>query len=148
MDIKIRKASEDDFPALLSLIKEFASFLGKSEKVRITLDDLKQDKEYFQCILALDDKNKIIGYALYFYTFYTWTGKAIYLDDLFVKEEYRRHSVGSMLMYSLIDIAKRNNCRSLKWQVLNWNTKAIGFYKKIGATVGDDNLNCDLAIIR
>ena len=146
MEIKIRKAEEQDMPALLGLIKEFATFLNKPEKVKINIDDLIREKDHFQCLFAENDKGKIMGYALFFCTFHTWGGKAIYLDDLYIKEEYRRHSVGSMLIYALVDQAKRQNCKSLRWQVLNWNKEAIDFYKKLGATVGDDNLNCDLAI--
>jgi len=142
MEYKIRKSTEQDLPAIFSLVKEFASYLGKSEKVKTSLADFKRGKDSFHCLLVETDKGEIIGYALFNFAFHTWTGKAIYLDDLYVKEEYRRCKIGSQLIYALIDFAKENDCKCLRWEVLEWNTKAMDFYKKLGATVGDDNLNC------
>ncbi len=146
MNISIRKSTEKDIPVLFNMIKEFATYLGKSEKVKISIDDLTRDKESYHCYLAENEKGEAIGYALYCYTYHTWSGKAIYLDDLYVKEKYRRFSVGTMLACALIDLARQTNCKSLQWQVLDWNKEAIAFYKKLGATVGDDNLNCNYEI--
>ncbi len=148
MDIKIRTATEKDFPTIISMIKEFAAYLGKAEKVKVTLEDMKKENACFQCLIAEDSANKPIGYAFYSYLFHTWSGKTIYLEDLFVKEKYRGNSVGTILITALIDTAKRNNCNGLQWHVLDWNEKAINFYRKIGATVGDDKLNCYLHINR
>lgn len=128
------------------MIKEFAAYLGKMDKVKITLDDLIRDKDNYYCYIAENEKGDALGYALYCYTYHTWTGKSIYLDDLYVREKYRRSSVGTMLACALIDLARQSNCKSLKWQVLNWNNEAVEFYKKMGATVGDDNLNCNYEI--
>lgn len=146
MNIKIRKSTEKDLPVVFNLIKEFAAYLGKEGKVKTSLEDFRRNKDLFYCLLAETQENEVVGYALFFYTFHTWTGKAVYLDDLYVKEEYRRCSVGSKLVYALIDFAKENSCKTLRWEVLDWNDKAIAFYKKLGATVGDDKLNCSYTI--
>ena len=146
MNISIRKTQENDIPVLVDMIKEFATYLGKSDKVKINKEDLIRDKDNYQCYLAENEKGEALGYAFYTYTYHTWSGKSIYLDDLYVREKYRRFSVGTMLACALIDLAKQTNCKSLQWQVLNWNEEAIAFYKKIGATVGDDNLNCNFDI--
>lgn len=146
MDISIRKTTEKDIPVLFDMIKEFASYLDKADRVKIKIEDLVRDKDNYLCYLAENESGEPLGYALYCYTYHTWSGKAIYLDDLFVKEEYRRFSVGTMLACALIDLARQTNCKSLQWQVLDWNKEAIAFYKKIGATVGDDNLNCHFEI--
>lgn len=142
MDIKIRKATQEDYQSVFRLVKEFAAFLGKSENVKTTIDDFINQSDYFSCLLAENSKGDVIGYTLFSTIFHTWSGKSIYLDDLFVKEEYRQHSVGTMLVCSLIEYAKQNQVNSLNWQVLEWNESAIHFYKKMGATVGDDNINC------
>lgn len=146
MNIRIRQATEQDLPAVFSLIKEFAEYLGKSDKIKTSLEDFRRNKDSYYCLLGETPDKEIAGYALYCFSFHTWTGKAIYLDDLYVKEEYRRCSVGSKLIYSLIDFAKENSCKTLRWEVSDWNDKAIAFYKKLGATVGDDNLNCSFTI--
>lgn len=146
MDISIRKATEKDIPVIFAMIKEFAAYLDKADKVKISIENLTMEKDNYHCYLAENEKGDPIGYAFYFYTYHTWTGKAIYLDDLYVKEKYRRFSVGTMLTCALIDLARQNNCKSIRWQVLDWNKEAISFYKKLGATVGDDNLNCNYEI--
>lgn len=142
MNISIRKSTEKDIPVIFNMIKEFATYLGKADKVKISIDELIKEKDNYHCYLAENEKGDAIGYAFYFYTYHTWTGKSIYLDDLYVKEKYRRLSVGTILACALIDLARQTKCKSLRWQVLEWNKEAISFYKKLGATVGDDSLNC------
>lgn len=142
MDIQIRKATEQDLPKVFKLVKEFASFLEKTDKVHTSVDDFIKNQEYYSCFLAENMKGETMGYALFSTMFHTWSGKSIYLDDLFVKDEYRRCSIGTMLICSLIDYAKSQDVNNLNWQVLEWNKTAINFYKKLGANVGDDNMNC------
>lgn len=142
MNIHIRTYEEDDLRTVFALVKEFAAYLGTSAKVKTSLADFERGKDFFYCLLAETDDKDIVGYALFSFSFHTWTGKAIYLDDLYVKEEYRRLSVGTQLIKALIAFAKENRCKSIKWEIPNWNQEAIAFYKKMGITVGDDNLNC------
>lgn len=146
MEIKIRRSEEKDFPQILKLVKEFAEYLGKADQVKTTVDDYIKEQDNFVCLLAETSKGEIAGYALFYYTFHTWSGKTIFLEDLFVKEKYQKQKLGTMFMCSLVDFAKQNHCKNIEWTVLDWNDKAIGFYKKIGAVVGNDNLYCTFEV--
>lgn len=145
MDMEIRQASEKDFAQIYDLVKEFATFIKTPEKVSITVDQMIRDKEIFQCLVAVDS-DKIIGFATYFYSYHSWTGKALYIDDLYVKDQYRGRGTGSKLFDALLDIAKEESCKKVKWQVSNWNSKAIEFYKKRGAVINDVEINCELKL--
>ncbi|MEO7766178.1 MAG: GNAT family N-acetyltransferase, partial [Ferruginibacter sp.] len=144
MNISIRKGSQQDFPAILSLIKEFAIFQKTPEKVKVSLEEMEEGKDLFQCFIAETGQHRIIGFASYFFAYYSWTGKALYLDDLYVTETFRKQKVGSLLLNALIDLANMEQCKKMRWQVSNWNANAIGFYKKIGASIDDVEINCDL----
>jgi diamine N-acetyltransferase len=146
MTVTIRKANEEDFRAILSLIKEFAVFQRTPEKVTITLGQMIKEKNLFQCLVAATDDNEIIGFATFFFAYYSWTGKALYLDDLFVRESFRKQSIGRKLLNSIIHLAKDAQCKKVRWQVSNWNVNAINFYKKLGATIDDVEINCDFNI--
>jgi diamine N-acetyltransferase len=145
MSIVIRKSTEVDIPAIFSLLKEFTTFQQTPEKLYVTEKQMKEDKDIFQCFVAEDTSvNSIVGYACFSIIYYSWSGKALYLDDLYVKETYRGHNIGSMLMNSVIALAKENNCKKMRWQVSKWNTNAQAFYEKLGATIDDVEINCDL----
>lgn len=145
MNTTIRKADEQDFPAIISLIKEFSVFQKTPEKVTITLDQMRKDKNIFQCLVAESDK-EIAGFATFFFTYYSWTGKGLYLDDLYVKESFRNHAIGKKILDAVIHLAKSEQCKNVRWLVSNWNINAIEFYKKAGATVDEIDLNCNLII--
>ena len=104
---------------------------------------LFRSKDYFKCLVAENDENEIIGFALYFYAYFTWIGKSLYLDDLFVKKEYRNQGVAKKFLNEIFEDARRENCKRVRWQVLDWNTDAIEFYKKIGAKLDNEWINCD-----
>ena len=88
--------------------------------------------------------NKIIGIAVYFIKYSTWKGKGLYLDDLFVTEKFRGKGIGKKLFDIIIEEAKKIKAKQLHWQVLDWNTPAIDFYKKYGATIDAEWLDCKL----
>jgi len=143
MDLTIRKATEEDFPGILLLINEFAAFQKTPEKVIITLDQMINEKEYFQCFVAEAGDDEIAGFATFFIVYYSWSGKAVYLDDLYVKEDYRKQGIGKQLLETVINLARDQQCKKVRWQVSGWNTNAIEFYKKIGATIDKTEINCD-----
>ena len=145
MTIEIRKAETIDFSQIYSLIKEFASFIETPEKVITTPSQMIQDKDYFHCFVAVD-KDEVVGFSTYFIAYYSWTGKTIYLDDLYVLENYRGLGIGNKLLDKIIETAKTENCKKVRWQVSNWNNKAIEFYKKRGATIDEVEINCDLRL--
>jgi len=145
MNFIIRKAREDDFKFVHALVKEFATFIKTPEKVSITVDQMIKDKDFFNCIIAIEN-NTTIGFATYFFTYYSWTGKALYIDDLYVKDSCRGKGIGTKLFDTLFDIAKEEKCIKVKWQVSNWNENAINFYKKRGADIDCVEINCELKL--
>jgi diamine N-acetyltransferase len=142
----IRAATISDFVAVLLLIKDFATFQKSPDKVVVTLEHMKQSKDFFKCLVAETDKGEIIGYTTFYTVYYTWTGKATYLDDLYVSPAHRSNKIGTRLMEKVFDIAREEHCTKVRWQVSHWNKAAIDFYKKMGASVDDVELNCDLVI--
>src|SRR6185312_4925684 len=145
MKIVIRKATEKDFPAIITLINEFAAFQKTPEKVSITLEQMVTDKDIFKCLVAVSE-NEIAGFATYFFTYHSWSGKGLHLDDLYVKKSFRKTGTGKKLLDNIIHLAKEDNCKNVRWMVLAWNHIAIDFYKKIGAPVDEIDLNCNLKI--
>jgi len=142
MKFNIRQATEDDFPAILELIKELARFERAPDKVTNNLDQMKSEKDLFRCFVAETQEKEIVGMALYFYAYYTWVGKSLYLEDLIVNEAYRKHKIGTELLRKVMETAKDENCKRVRWQVLDWNEPAINFYRKTGAEISSEWLNC------
>ena len=138
MKFTIRKATEDDFPAILELIKELARFERAPDKVTNNLDQMKSEKDLFRCYVAETQDRGIVGMALFFYAYYTWVGKSLYLEDLIVNEDYRKHKIGTELLRKVMQTAKDENCK----RVLAWNEPAINFYRKTGAEISSEWLNC------
>lgn len=142
MNFNIRKATEADFPAILSLIKELAEFEKAPEKVTNSVEQMKQEKDFFRCFVAETGNKEVVGIALYFFAYYTWVGKSLYLDDIYVKESFRKQKIGTELLREVFRVARDENCKRVRWQVLNWNKPAIQMYEKSGAEIDDEWLNC------
>lgn len=142
MKINIREATESDFPAILSMIKELAEFEKAPEKVTNSVEQMNREKDQFRCFVAETESNEIVGMALWFFAYYTWVGKSLYLDDLYVKEQYRKNKVGTALLRKIFEVASAEGCQRVRWQVLNWNQSAIEMYRKSGAEIDDEWLNC------
>lgn len=140
----IRKAENADFAHILELIKELADFELSLDKVINQVNFMEQEQNLFGCFVAEDKNTKeIIGIALYFFAYYTWTGKSLYLEDLYVKDKYRGRGIGQKLLENIFSLAKKENCRRLRWQVLKWNKDAIKLYEKLGAKIDGEWYNCD-----
>jgi GNAT superfamily N-acetyltransferase len=146
MNTLTRKADQQDYPTILSLIKEFAIFQKTPEKVTITLDQMMEARELFQCFVAETADKQIAGFASFYFVYNSWSGKGLYLDDLYVVDAFRKQGVGKQLLESIIQLAKEEHCKKLRWQVSKWNANAIEFYKKMGAVVDDTEINCDLLL--
>lgn len=140
----ITPITEKDFDELILLFKEFSIFEKSPEKMINSKEKMTLEKDYIHGFIARDKNDEIIGYATCFFTYHTWIGKSLYMDDLYVREKYRGKGVGSRLIKKVIAFAKEKECNKLRWQVSNWNASAIEFYKKIGADINDVQLNCDL----
>lgn len=132
----IRKAQRQDVPIILQLIKELAEYEKEPDAVEATEEILEQsifDKQQANVVL-LEEEGQTIGFALYFFNFSTWRGKAgLYLEDLFVRPEFRGRGYGKLLLSYLANKAQRNDCPRFEWIVLDWNTPSINFYKAMGA---------------
>ncbi|MDR2914618.1 MAG: GNAT family N-acetyltransferase [Tannerella sp.] len=146
MKINIRKAVENDFGKIHALFVEFAEFERLPEKMVNTVERMEAEKEYFNCWVAETNDDQIIGYVTCFFCYYTWTGKALYMDDLYVKPQFRGSGVGTQLIGQVIRYAKETGCHKLRWQVSGWNKPAIDFYRKLGATIDSTEQNCDLML--
>jgi GNAT superfamily N-acetyltransferase len=135
--IKIKKAKKRDVPLILSLIKELAEFEKLSHEVVATekdmYDNLFGPKKFAEVLLAYYVKEPV-GMALFFHNYSTFEGKpGIYLEDLYVKPEFRGKGIGKLLILKLIRIAGKRKCGRVEWAVLDWNQPAIDFYTKLGA---------------
>jgi GNAT superfamily N-acetyltransferase len=144
MEITIRKGVSKDLPATLGLIKELADFENSKDQVTITLEDLEKDgfgETPSYRFLVAEEKNKIIGLSFFWIRYSTWKGKFLFLEDFVIKKEYKRQGIGSKLFEATINICKKENLNGMTWQVLDWNTPAIKFYKKYTADISNDWLN-------
>jgi GNAT superfamily N-acetyltransferase len=138
----IAAATVDDVPAIFALIRALAEYERLSHEVVATEESLRQHlfgaKPAAEAILAKLD-GKPIGFALYFQTFSTFRGvPGLWLEDLFVLPEHRRHGIGKLLLREVARIAHKRNCGRLEWSVLDWNEPAVNFYRKIGAAAMTD----------
>jgi GNAT superfamily N-acetyltransferase len=144
MDFNIRKATKNDLPSILDLVKELALYENAPEEVTIKLEDLEKDgfgtNPLYWIILA-EKESEIIGMSFYYIRYSTWKGKCLYLEDLVVKEEFRGKKIGEALFAATIKTAKEINAKQMNWQVLDWNEPAINFYKKLNAELDPEWIN-------
>jgi len=142
--ITLRKAESVDLPLIFSLVKELALFERAPEEVTATLEDYEingfSDRPLFDAFILFEN-DQLVGFALWYFRFSTWKGKRLYLEDLFVKSEFRSKGYGKLLMEATIEEAKTTNSKGLMWQVLDWNSPAIEFYKKYDARFDSEWIN-------
>src|SRR3954452_3930217 len=136
-NFSIRPATPADVPLILQLIRDLATYERAPNDVTATeaqLNEVLFGPKPSAEVLIAREADGAVGFAVYFYNFSTWLGKAgLYLEDLFVKPEKRGRGYGRALLVELARIARDRRCGRMEWAVLDWNEPAIGFYKKIGA---------------
>ncbi|MCB0464147.1 MAG: GNAT family N-acetyltransferase [Aequorivita sp.] len=136
--MKVRKALKNDMPQVLELIKELAIFEKEPNAVEVTVADLEREgfgeNPLFTCFVAELD-SEIVGAALVYYRFSTWKGRILHLEDLIVKEAHRGKGIGEALYKQVMKYAHDQGLKRVSWDVLDWNTGAIRFYERSGATV-------------
>jgi GNAT superfamily N-acetyltransferase len=140
----LRLAEQKDTKAILTLIQELATFEREPNAVSNTLDELSHalfNEKHCHAFVWDDEAHGIIGFALYYFGYSTWKGKTVYLEDLYVKPEFRKQKIGEQLFDAVVEVAKKEKVRRMDWQVLDWNTPAIKFYEKKGATLDPDWIN-------
>lgn len=147
MTTTIRPGTQEDLAQVFALIQELAEFEREPDAVETTVASMKEDgfgeQPVFKFFVA-EDQDKIVGLALYFYSYSTWKGKCIYLEDLIVTEAYRGQGIGRKLLDAVVMKAKADHAKRVVWQVLDWNTPAIDFYKSLGADLLTEWLTCRL----
>ncbi|NYF79310.1 GNAT family N-acetyltransferase [Granulicella arctica] len=138
-DLNIRQAIPSDVPQILAFIRELAEYERDLDAVLATEADLLRDgftePKRFHCLIA-EWGNQPAGMAHYFYSYSTWTGHAgIYIEDLFVRSEFRGKGIGKELLASVAAVAVAEGCPRLEWSVLDWNQPSIDFYHQMGAVM-------------
>ena len=137
----IRFATREDAGKILAFIKELAAYEKMEHEVVATealLCEWIFDKQKAEVIFAVEDGAEV-GFALFFHNFSTFLGRAgIYLEDLYVKPEYRGRGFGKALIKRLAAIAKERGCGRLEWWCLDWNRPSIDFYLSLGAEPMND----------
>lgn len=138
-NVSIRTAERADVPLILEFIKALADYEKMSDDVEATeaqlAENLFGDAPQAEILIAETD-GEAAGFALYFHNFSTFRGKrGLYLEDLFVKPEFRGRGIGKTLLQELAGIAVARDCGRFEWAVLDWNTPAIEFYESMGARV-------------
>ena len=141
----IREASAADVPEILTLIRELARYEKEPDAAVATEEDLLRDgfgaEPYFRCLMA-EWEGEIAGFALYFFQYSTWQGRpALYLEDLFVRERFRKRGIGVELFRRLAQVAVERHCTRFQWECLDWNQPALDFYESTGAQVLREWLN-------
>lgn len=135
----IRTATPEDAALILSLIRELAEYEHEPHAVKVSEEELLRDgfpengRRYFDCLLA-EERGEPAGIALYFPVYSTWSGKAIHLEDLYIRPQFRGQGIGKTLLSRVAAMAVEQGCRLMYWHVLDWNKPALDFYRSLGAS--------------
>jgi GNAT superfamily N-acetyltransferase len=142
MEFLIDPIKPDEVAGLLELIRELARFERLEHEVEATVESLAESlfgpKPVAGALIARAN-SELAGYALYFYTFSSFIGRAgIWLEDLYVRPPFRRQGLGRGLIEAVARIGAEKNCGRFEWTTLNWNKNALDFYRKLGAKTMDE----------
>ena len=143
----LRRARPGDEDGILECVRALAAYEKEPDAVETTAADLRQtlfgpDPSVFAHVVekhGVDKHGRIVGIAVWFLNYSTWTGRnGIYLEDLFVYEDERRNGYGKELLRALAKLCVERGYRRFEWAVLDWNEPSIGFYRSIGAVGMDE----------
>lgn len=139
----LRPATEADLGTIIELIHALADYEREPDAVRLDPEELRRHlfgpRPYAEVVLAETGDGESAGFALFFHNFSTWEGKpGIYLEDLFVRPDFRGHGYGKALLAELARLAVERGCARLEWAVLDWNEPSIQFYRALGAVPMDE----------
>jgi len=146
--LSIRSAARGDGGLILAFIRDLAEYEHLAHEVEATPDRIEAtlfgERPFAHCALAFHG-DEPAGFAVYFHNYSTFLSKpGLYLEDLYVKPEFRGRGTGRALLLFLAAIARERGCGRMEWAVLDWNTAAIEFYHAIGARTLDDWKVCRL----
>jgi GNAT superfamily N-acetyltransferase len=135
--LTIRPATIEDASLLATMILELAEFEHLAHEAGVTAETIARDgfsaQPKFRAVIAESD-GQAAGYAVFFEFYSTFQGRAgLFLDDLFVRPQFRKQGIGQALLAHVARIAWNENYFCMRWEVLNWNTPAIEFYNRLGA---------------
>ncbi|XP_054431578.1 thialysine N-epsilon-acetyltransferase isoform X3 [Pteronotus mesoamericanus] len=144
VSVRIRDAKEEDCGNILKMIRELAEFEKLSDQVKISEEALRADgfgeNPFYYCLVAesLPSPGEpqgpcLVGYGLYYFIYSTWKGRSIYLEDIYVKPEYRGQGIGSKIIKKVAEVALDKGCSQFRLSVLDWNKGAMDLYKVLGA---------------
>lgn len=143
----VREGKKTDLEAVLGLVKELADYEKALDQVENTVDRMEKDgfgdHPYFGFFVAEKD-GEVVGTAIYYYRYSTWKGKRLYLEDIVVTQSLRGKGYGKQLFDAVIKKGKDTGCTGMMWQVLDWNTPAIEFYKQYNTAFDDEWINCSI----
>lgn len=145
MNITTREGKREDIPTVFELVKELAMYEKALDQVSNTVEQMfaDYDEKLYDFAIAESD-GVVVGLALYYFRYSTWKGKRLYLEDIVITESMRGNGIGKLLFDAVIEAGKASKCTGMMWQVLDWNTSAVGFYRKYGTRFDDEWLNCHL----
>ncbi|MEO6285146.1 MAG: GNAT family N-acetyltransferase [Dyadobacter sp.] len=145
MNVSTRQGTIEDIPAIFELVKELAIYERALNQVTNNVEKMTRDyhEKLYDFFIAESD-SKIIGLSLYYYRYSTWKGKRLYMEDIIVTESMRGNGIGKILFDATVAAAKQTGCTGMLWQVLDWNTSAVGFYRKYGTNFDNEWINCSL----
>ncbi|XP_064796559.1 thialysine N-epsilon-acetyltransferase [Oncorhynchus masou masou] len=143
MDFSIRASTLEDCKDIARMILELAEYEKVLDQVKVTQKDLEQDgfikNPFFHGIVAevpeqhrTKEGHAKVGYALYFYTYSSWKGRALYMEDLYVMPEFRGKGIGKALMSKVAQLGLAAGCTQLNFAVLDWNKPSLDFYLSQG----------------
>ncbi|MFM7006629.1 MAG: N-acetyltransferase family protein [Flavobacteriales bacterium] len=140
----IRQAKPQDISAIFKLIQELASYERAPEQVINTPEQLHIDlfeDQICSALVATNEQEEIIGFALYYISYSTWKGRCIYLEDFYVQENERKKGHGQALFDEVVQIARQMGVKRMDWQVLEWNHTALNFYRRNHALLDPEWIN-------
>lgn len=137
MEFQIRPAIFTDLPAIHDLVRELAIYERAEKEFVASLAEYERDfsDQVFAALVATASNGQVVGMALYYVAYSTWKGRMLYLEDFVVAPEWRQHGIGQLLFDAFLAEARRQGCRLVKWQVLDWNEPALRFYEKNQAVI-------------
>ncbi len=144
----IREGSREDIAVLMQMIRDLAQFEKSPEMVETDEAILLEDWDKHQAFkfLVAEWEGSIAGISLFYPRYSTWKGRCYYLEDLFVKPEFRNRGIGLALLEATAKEAKTSGAGRLDWQVLDWNVDAVRFYQRLGANIEKEWWNCRLKL--